>query len=48
MRDAYRVIENPDGTVTMVTDLPTTIVTITVNGRTKRVEDYVGAPDALG
>lgn len=43
LRDAYRVIENPDGTTTMVTDLPTTIVTIAVNGRTKRVEDYVGA-----
>lgn len=47
MRDEYRVIENPDGTVTSVTDLPTTIVTITVNGRTKRVENYLGAPDDL-
>jgi hypothetical protein len=47
LRDAYRVIENSDGSVTSVTDLPTTIVTITVNGRTKRVEDYVGAPDVL-
>ena len=47
LRDTYRSIENPDGTTTTVTDLPTTIVTITVKGRTKRVEDYVGAPDAL-
>lgn len=47
MRDAYRAIENPDGTLTMVTDLPTKIVTVTVNGRTKRVEDYFGAPDSL-
>ena len=47
MRDAYRAIENPDGTVSHVTDLPTKIVTITINGRTKRVEDYVGAPDVL-
>jgi hypothetical protein len=31
----------------MVTDLPTKIVTITTNRRTKRVEDYVGAPEAL-
>ena len=31
----------------MVTDLPTTFVTATVNGRTKRIEDYVAAPDAL-
>jgi hypothetical protein len=48
MRDAYRVVRNFDGTVTIVTDLPTKIVTITANGRTKRVEDYFGAPDALG
>src|SRR5215471_999076 len=46
-RDAYRGIENPDGSVTTVTDLPTRIVTITANGRTKRVEDYVGAPDSM-
>jgi hypothetical protein len=39
---------NPDGTVTEVGDLPTKIVTVTVNGRTKRVEDYVDAPAALG
>jgi hypothetical protein len=38
MRDAYRAIENPDGTVTGVTDLPRTFVTVTVNGRTKKVE----------
>jgi uncharacterized protein DUF6438 len=47
MRSSYRVIENPDGSSTMVTDLPTKIVTVTTNGRTKHVEDYVGAPDAL-
>jgi len=48
MRDAYRVIENPDGTVGMATDLPTKFVSVTVNGRTKNVEDYLAAPDALG
>ena len=48
MRDVYRVIENPNGTVTTVSDLPTKDVTVTVNGRTKRIEDYLGAPDALG
>jgi hypothetical protein len=48
LREAYRRIEFPDGTTGEVTDLPTKIVTITVNGRTKRVEDYVGAPAALG
>ncbi len=47
MRDAYRVIENPDGTVTSVTDRPTMAVTVTVNGRTKKIEDYVAAPDSL-
>jgi len=47
MRNAYRTAENPDGSTTMVTDLPTKIVSITMNGRTKRVEDYFGAPDAL-
>ena len=30
-----------------VTDLPTTFVTITSGGRTKRVEDYIGPPDGL-
>ena len=47
MRDAYRDIENADGSRTSVTDLPTQIVTITVSGRTKRVEDYVGGPEVL-
>src|SRR4051812_20656488 len=46
MRDAYRVIETPDGSAITVTALPTQLVTVTVNGRTKKVEDYVGAPDA--
>jgi hypothetical protein len=48
MRDAYRVIQYPNGSFGSVSDLPTKIVTVTVNGRTKRVEDYVAAPDALG
>lgn len=47
MRDAYRVIEHPDGTSTLVTDLPTKFVRVTANGRTKQVEDYVAAPDSL-
>jgi hypothetical protein len=47
LRNAYREIENPDGSRTTVTDLPTTFVTITANGRTKTIEDYVAAPDAL-
>ena len=47
LHEAYRVIQNPDGSSTTVTDLPTTIVGVTANARSKRVEDYVGAPDAL-
>jgi hypothetical protein len=39
LRDAYRV--------SLVDDIPTEVVTIVVNGRTKRVEDLVGAPDSL-
>lgn len=45
--EQYRTIVNPDGTQTVVTDLPTTFVTVTSEGRTKRVEDYVGAPPEL-
>jgi hypothetical protein len=47
LNDRYRTIRNPDGTETMVTDLPTTFVTITRAGRSRRVEDYVGAPQSL-
>jgi hypothetical protein len=47
MRDTYRVIEHPDGTVTSVTDLPTRFVSVTVDRRTKTVEDYIAAPDSL-
>src|SRR5262245_33660488 len=45
--DRYRVIRNADGTATMVTDLPTTFITVTRGGKTKSIEDYVGAPEAL-
>lgn len=38
LRDSYHA---------MITDLPTTIVTITADGTTKRVEDYFGAPKEL-
>ncbi|HET9191240.1 MAG TPA: ankyrin repeat domain-containing protein [Vicinamibacterales bacterium] len=47
LSEQYREIRNPDGTLTIVTDLPTTFVTVTMAGRTKRVEDYVGAPPDL-
>src|SRR4029450_13585872 len=47
LRNSYRYIEYPDGSTSSVTDLPTTFVTITANGRTKAVEDYIAAPDLL-
>ena len=47
LNDEYRVIRNADGTTTMVTDLPTTFVTVTRGGQTKSIEDYVGAPESL-
>lgn len=36
-----------DGTEVIVDDVPTTFVTITQHGRSKRVEDIVGAPEGL-
>ncbi len=36
-----------DGTVATVADLPTRIVSVTMNGRTNRVENYVVIPGAL-
>jgi hypothetical protein len=47
LRDANRVIENPDGTRTIVADLPTTIVASTSNARSKQVDNYLGAPDSI-
>jgi hypothetical protein len=47
LRDEYRTVRNADGSHTEVTDLPTAFVTIVARGRTKRVEDYYGAPDGL-
>jgi hypothetical protein len=42
LRDTY-----PDGTARSASDLPATIVTITVNGYTKHVQDYFGTPDVV-
>jgi hypothetical protein len=47
LRDVYRVIQNADGSMMTMTDGPTTFVTITANGRSKRVEDYLDAPASL-
>ena len=45
--DQYQVIRNADGTMTSVTDLPTTLVTVTLAGRSKVIIDYLGAPESL-
>jgi hypothetical protein len=47
LRDNYDTIHNPDGTETVVTDLPTTYTALTLNGQSKKIEDYVGAPKQL-
>ena len=47
LNDSYRTVRNPDGSEMMVTDLPTTIVTVTSGGRSKQVVDYFGAPESL-
>jgi hypothetical protein len=47
LRDRYRTIRNRDGSEAMVMDLPTAYITVTAAGRSKRIEDYFGAPDAL-
>jgi hypothetical protein len=47
LRDQYRTIRSADGSEAMVTDLPTAYVTVTRGGRSKRIEDYFGAPEGL-
>jgi hypothetical protein len=47
LQTQYRTIHNADGTEESVTDLPTTFVTVTLGGQTRRVEDYLGAPKPL-
>jgi|SoiMethySBSTD1v2_1073268.scaffolds.fasta_scaffold134971_3 hypothetical protein len=47
LREQYRFIQNPDATQRIVTDLPTAFVTVTREGQSRRVEDYLGSPDGL-
>jgi hypothetical protein len=44
---AYNHITMPDGTEMSVTDMPTTYTSLSLDGRTKKVENYVGAPQEL-
>ena len=45
--DVYRTARTAAGLELVVLDLPTTFVTVTSRGRTKRAEDYYNAPAAL-
>jgi len=47
LENGYAEIKNPDGTVSIVTDLPTTYTSLTLLGRHKKITDYVGAPKQL-
>lgn len=47
LKDEYTQVENPDGTVTVVTDLPTHTTSIAIGGRKKRVVNYFGGPESL-
>jgi hypothetical protein len=46
--DEYRELRNPDGTSWGMTDLPTTITSVSLSGRVKSVTNYLGAPASLG
>jgi uncharacterized protein DUF6438/ankyrin repeat protein len=45
--ERYRFIRTPDGGHISITDAPTTFVWLTSAGRSKSVEDYIGAPEDL-
>ncbi len=45
--DRIKFFDLEDKYTALVTDLPTTFVTITRGGRTKRIMDYYGAPGGL-
>jgi Domain of unknown function (DUF6438) len=47
LKEKYTTIRNPDGTKYSFTDLPTTITSITIGDKYKRVGDYLGAPPRL-
>jgi hypothetical protein len=47
LKDVYQTHQNPDGTSTWITDLPTTYTSLRVGSRTKSVTDYAFSPDKL-
>ncbi len=44
LEDRYRTKKNPDGSISMITDMPTQYVTVKWPTKSKRVENYYGAP----
>ena len=48
LEDSYRIKKNPDGSFSMITDMPTQYVTVKTSTKSKRVEDYFGTPAGLG
>ena len=47
LQDKYETIKNPDGTETMISDMPTTLTSLSLNGKSKKIEAYYGVPDEL-
>jgi len=47
LKDVYDSEINADGSMMTPTDMPMIITSLTLNGRTKRVEDSFGAPQKL-
>ena len=47
LKDDYSNCRNPDGSLYTLTDLSATYVTLLLDGKTKRIRDYICAPDEL-
>jgi Domain of unknown function (DUF6438)/Ankyrin repeats (3 copies) len=47
LQDKYETIKNPDGTETMMSDMPTAFTSLSLNGKSKKIEAYYGVPDEL-
>jgi hypothetical protein len=45
--ERYRFIHTPDGRAISISHRPTTFVMVTSAGRSKHIEDYIGAPESL-
>jgi hypothetical protein len=47
LEDVYETYQNPDGSRTVFTDLPTTYTSLRLGNRTKSVKDYAFSPEKL-